>query len=75
MVNRKTSSSKKNARKQPMTRAQVEERQIAARQKELDQIAAQAKADRKKKIFTVVICIILVLALGLPTVALSMLKF
>lgn len=76
MANRKTNNTNKNsARKQPMTRAQIEERQAAARQKEQQAATLRAKADRKKKIFTVVICIILVLALGLPTVALSMLKF
>lgn len=76
MANRKTSNTnKKSVRKQPMTRAQIEERQAAARQKEEEAAAIKAKGDRKKKIFTVVICVILVLALGLPTVALSMLKF
>lgn len=76
MANRKTNNTnKKNTRKQPMTRAQIEERQAVARQKEAETAAIKAKGDRKKKIFTVVICVILVLALGLPTVALSMLKF
>lgn len=35
--------------------------------------AAEAKA-RTKKIFTVVVCIILVLALGIPTMALTVLS-
>ena len=48
----------------------------AQAQAELDRIAkeaAEAKA-RTKKIFTVVVCVILVLALGIPTMALTVLS-
>ena len=46
---------------------QAEERERRAKE------AAEAKA-RTKKIFTVVVCIILVLALGIPTMALTVLS-
>ena len=46
----------------------------AAREKAMKvRVAAEAKA-RTKKIFTVVVCIILVLALGIPTMALTVLS-
>ena len=32
------------------------------------------RAERTKKIFTIVVCVILVLALGIPTIALSVLS-
>ena len=46
---------------------QAEERERRAEE------AAEAKA-RTKKIFTVVVCVILVLALGIPTMALTVLS-
>ena len=46
---------------------QAEERERRAKE------AAEAKA-RTKKIFTVVVCVILVLALGIPTMALTVLS-
>ena len=45
--------------------AQVE----AARKREVAERKRRERAARTKKIFTVVVCIILVLALGIPTVA------
>ncbi len=68
-------SSKKNktgaqnpTRKQQAERIkQAEERERRAKE------AAEAKA-RTKKIFTVVVCVILVLALGIPTMALTVLS-
>ena len=46
----------------------------AAREKAMKvRVAAEAKA-RTKKIFTVVVCVILVLALGIPTMALTVLS-
>ena len=68
-------SSKKNqigaknpTRKQQAARIKpAEERERRAKE------AAEAKA-RTKKIFTVVVCVILVLALGIPTMALTVLS-
>ena len=59
-------SSKKNktGAKNPTRKQQAERRAKEA---------AEAKA-RTKKIFTVVVCIILVLALGIPTMALTVLS-
>lgn len=41
----------------------------AAQRREEAERARRAAAERTKKIFTIVVCIILVLALGIPTVA------
>ncbi len=45
--------------------AQIE----AARRRQEEEQKRRERAARTKKIFTVVICVILVLALGIPTVA------
>lgn len=41
----------------------------AAQRREETERLRRAAAERTKKIFTVVVCVILVLALGIPTVA------
>ena len=41
----------------------------AAQRREQAEQARRAAVERTKKIFTIVVCIILVLALGIPTVA------
>lgn len=41
----------------------------AAHRREEAEKARRAAAERTKKIFTIVVCVILVLALGIPTVA------
>ena len=53
---------------QKLTAKQKAAKVEAARQRELLEQRREA-AQRTKKIFTVVVCIILVLALGVPTVA------
>lgn len=69
MSSKKNKTGAKNStRKQQAERIkQAEERERRAKE------AAEAKA-RTKKIFTVVVCIILVLALGIPTMALTVLS-
>ncbi len=67
-----TKRKKKNSG-QKMTRAQMEAKQQAAKEAQERAKAAKEKAEKSKKIFTVVVCVILVLALGIPTVALSVL--
>ena len=69
MSSKKNKTGAKNpTRKQQAARIkQAEERERRAKE------AAEAKA-RTKKIFTVVVCIILVLALGIPTMALTVLS-
>lgn len=68
-------SSKKNKTgAKNVTRKQQAERIRAAEERERRaKEAAEAKA-RTKKIFTVVVCVILVLALGIPTMALTVLS-
>lgn len=58
--------------KQKMTKKQREARAQAAQEREQRQKAAQERASRTKRIFTIAICVVLVLALGLPTVGLAL---
>lgn len=64
---------KKNQSKQrTLTREQQAARVRAAEVREHQaRLKAEAR-ERTKKIFTVIVCVILVLALGIPTVALTM---
>ncbi len=69
MANRKTK--KQNVGQRKMSQAQMEAREQAAIDRARRSEEEKARSERLKKIFTVVVCIILVLALGIPTVALS----
>ncbi len=69
MANRKTK--KTNVGQRKMSKAQMDAREEAARNREKRAEEEKARSERFKKIFTVVVCVILVLALGIPTVALS----
>ena len=59
--------------KQKMTQKQREAKVRAAEERERRAEEAQKRKERTKKIFTVIVCIILVLALGVPTVGLALL--
>lgn len=72
MANRKVK--KQNIGQRKLTKEQMEAKQQAAKESQERAKAAKEKAERTKKIFTVVVCVILVLALGVPTVALSIFK-
>ena len=72
MANKK--QKKQNVGQKKMSKAQMEARQEAALRREQEAKAAKARSERNKKIFTVIVCIILVLALGIPTVALSVIS-
>ena len=64
----------KQAGNQKLTRQQKADRIKAAEERErLAREKAEAAA-RTKKIFTVIVCVILVLALGIPTMALTVLS-
>lgn len=54
---------------QKMTAKQRAAQVEAARKREEAERKRRERAARMKKIFTVVVCVILVLALGIPTVA------
>ena len=56
-----------------MTAAQREAKVKAAEERQRRDEEARAKKQRGKQIFTIVVCVILVLALGVPTIALSVL--
>lgn len=57
--------------KQKTTAKQRQAKVEAAERKALAEQQHKERAERRKKIFTIVVCIILVLALGIPTVAIS----
>lgn len=61
------------SKKKQLTAKQKKERIKAAQEREQHAKEQREAAERTKRIFTVVICIILVLALGIPTVALAFL--
>ena len=64
---------KSGQKKQKMTQAQREARIKAAEERARKEEEAKARKQRGKQIFTIVVCVILVLALGVPTIALSVL--
>lgn len=59
---------------QKLTAKQKSDRVKAAKERERLENERREAAARTKKIFTIVVCVILVLALGIPTVALSFLS-
>lgn len=61
------------AKQQKLTAQQKSDRIKAAQERELHAQAQREHAEKTKKIFTVVICVVLVLALGIPTMALAFL--
>ena len=62
------------ATNQKLTAKQKSERVKAAQERERLEKERRAAAERTKRIFAIVVCVILVLALGIPTVALSFLS-
>ena len=59
---------------QKLTAQQKSDRIKAAQEREARAKAQRERSAKMKKIFTVVVCVILVLALGIPTIALSVLS-
>ncbi len=59
--------------KQKLSAKQRSERIRAAQEREARAKAQRERAERTKKIFTVVVCVVLVLALGIPTMAIAVL--
>jgi cell division protein FtsL len=57
-----------------LSAAQRAERIKAAQEREERAAAKREAASRTKKIFTIVVCVILVLALSIPTMALTVLN-
>ena len=66
-------SSKSGTKKQKQTAKQKEARIQAAIEREERAKAKKAQSERLKKVFTVVVCIILVLALFIPTMVIAVL--
>lgn len=65
---------KKQQKSKPkLTAKQKEERIKAAEERAKREAAAKARKERTKRIFTIVVCVILVLALGIPTIGLAVL--
>lgn len=65
---------KQGQKRQKLTKAQREARIKAAEEQAKRAEEAKARAQRGKQIFTIVVCVILVLALGIPTIGLSVLS-
>lgn len=57
-----------------MTAKQKAAKIQAAEERERRAKAAQERKERNKKIFTVVVCVVLVLALSIPTMAIAVLS-
>ena len=64
---------KSGNKQQKLTAQQKSDRIKAAKEREARAQAQRERSAKMKKIFTVVVCVILVLALGIPTIALSVL--
>lgn len=64
----------KKTKTQKMTRDQRAAYEEEIRKKQEENQRKAARAERLKKIGIVIVCIVLVLALGIPTVALSVLS-
>lgn len=67
-------SSGSGSKQQKLTAKQKAQRIQAAQEREARAAAQKERAEKTKRIFTVVVCVILVLALGIPTIALSFLN-
>lgn len=65
---------KQQGSKQKLTPQQREARIKAAEERQRREEEARAAKQRTKQIFTIVVCIILVLALCIPTIGLSVLS-
>lgn len=63
---------KTGKKKQKLTAKQKAARIETARERELKAQQQAERSAKMKKIFTVVVCLILVLALGIPTMALTL---
>lgn len=61
------------AKKQKMTAKQRQARLEAAQKREAAARAEKERKERMKRIGVIIVCVILVLALGVPTIALSFL--
>lgn len=66
-------SQKSGAKQQKTTAKQKEVRILAAAEREARAKAKRERSDRVKRIVTIVVCVILVLAMFIPTMALSVL--
>lgn len=68
------SSKQQDKSRAKLTREQKAQRVKAAQEREQRAVQQRERAERTKKVFTVVVCVILVLALGIPTMALTVLS-
>ena len=66
-------ANKQQKSKQKLTPKQKEERIKAAEERAKREAEAKARKERTKRIFTIVVCVILVLALGIPSIGLAVL--
>ena len=64
----------KTVKSQKLSRQQKANRVKAAQERERRAQEKAAAAERTKRIFTIVVCVILVLALGIPVMAISLMS-
>ena len=67
-------NAKQGAKQQKLTAKQRSDRIRAAQEREQRAKEQRERTERTKKIVTVIVCVILVLALGVPTMALTVLS-
>lgn len=63
-----------NKSKKTISREEKAARIKAAEERQKREAESRVRKERTKRIFTVVVCVILVLALGIPTMALTVLS-
>ncbi len=68
------SNKQANKSKKTLSREEKAARIKAAQERERRERQRREKSEKLKKVFTVVVCVILVLALGIPTMAISVLS-
>lgn len=68
----KTKKTQKSSKTQKVSAKQRAAKVAAAQEREAAAAAKKAQSERWKKIGIIVVCAVLILALGLPTLALSM---
>lgn len=68
------SNKQANKSKKTLSREEKAARIKAAQEREKRERQRREKSEKLKKVFTVVVCVILVLALGIPTMAISVLS-
>ncbi len=68
-----TAKNKKKTSKQKVSAKQLKQREERALERQREAQAREQRSALMKRVFTIAVCVILILALGLPTMALMVL--